>query len=89
MSLLLAPKVAPERPAFGDVALRGTDVSVDLGGQRIVSGIDIEIRAGEIVALVGPNGAGEVDPAGCAGGGPRILGLGRAGRQAGREVVEC
>ena len=35
------------------------DVSVAIGGKRIVSGIDFEARPGEIAAIVGPNGSGK------------------------------
>jgi lipopolysaccharide export system ATP-binding protein len=29
------------------------------GGRAVVNGIDIKVRAGEIVGLLGPNGAGK------------------------------
>ena len=35
------------------------DVSVAIGGKRIVSGVDFEARPGEIAAIVGPNGSGK------------------------------
>ncbi len=39
------------------LAFRG--VSVDLGGTRVVSGVDFDVHAGELFGLVGPNGAGK------------------------------
>ncbi|OHU24405.1 ABC transporter ATP-binding protein [Mycobacteroides chelonae] len=35
------------------------NVSVDIGGTRIVSGIDLEVGAGGFVGIVGPNGSGK------------------------------
>lgn len=40
-----------------DVSYR--NVSVDIGGTRIVSGIDLEVGAGGFVGIVGPNGSGK------------------------------
>lgn len=39
--------------------LRCRDVHVTLGGHRILSGVDLTLRRGEVTVLVGPNGAGK------------------------------
>lgn len=36
-----------------------TGLAVDLGGRRILEGIDLAVDAGEIVTLIGPNGGGK------------------------------
>lgn len=43
----------------GVLAVDAHDVSVDLGGNRVVSDVSVTVRTGEVVALVGPNGAGK------------------------------
>ena len=35
------------------------DLSVDLGGRRIVSGVDLHVGDGEFAGLLGPNGSGK------------------------------
>jgi iron complex transport system ATP-binding protein len=35
------------------------DVSVDLGGRRVLSGVSLTAEAGALVGLIGPNGAGK------------------------------
>lgn len=51
--------LVPERLTRGELALRTRGVGVDLGGTRVLEGVDLELRAGELLALVGPNGAGK------------------------------
>jgi zinc/manganese transport system ATP-binding protein len=40
-------------------ALQISDLSVTLGGNRILAGVNAEIRAGEFIGVFGPNGAGK------------------------------
>ena len=39
--------------------IAGSGLTVDLGGQPIVSNVDIAVGVGEIVVLIGPNGSGK------------------------------
>lgn len=41
------------------VGLRGEAIVKSLGGEHVLNGVDIDVRAGEIQALVGMNGAGK------------------------------
>jgi energy-coupling factor transporter ATP-binding protein EcfA2 len=52
----------PETPASrtsGDVLLRAQRVRVTLGGRAVVRDVDLEVRAGDVVALFGRNGSGK------------------------------
>lgn len=52
---------ARSRPvaAPGPTLLAGRSVGVDLDGSVILAGVDLDVRAGEAVALLGRNGAGK------------------------------
>jgi ABC-type branched-subunit amino acid transport system ATPase component len=51
--------VAPSMRASGDVVLSLSDVSAGYGMIRALHDVSLEVREGEIVALVGANGAGK------------------------------
>ncbi|MEW2574092.1 heme ABC transporter ATP-binding protein [Streptomyces sp. NPDC047070] len=50
---------APGPVATGDVLADAEALHVRLGAREVLSGVDVEARAGEVLALVGPNGAGK------------------------------
>lgn len=39
--------------------LTASDLGVELGGHRVLSGVSLTLRRGEIVTIVGPNGSGK------------------------------
>ncbi|BDD71818.1 heme ABC transporter ATP-binding protein [Streptomyces anthocyanicus] len=59
------PRLVPSRPvppppaAPGEVLAAAEGLRVHLGGRPVLDGVDVEVRAGEVLALVGPNGAGK------------------------------
>ncbi|MYS70004.1 ATP-binding cassette domain-containing protein, partial [Streptomyces sp. SID5926] len=57
---LVPPRPVPPPPAApGDVLAAAEGLRVRLGGRPVLDGVDVEVRAGEVLALVGPNGAGK------------------------------
>ena len=56
---LRRPVEVPQRRPSGTTLVEAEGLVVELGGRRILDGVDVTVRAGEVVALVGPNGAGK------------------------------
>lgn len=53
------PATEPVARSIGDVVLQATGVGVNYGGLVALDNVDIEVRSGEIVGLIGPNGSGK------------------------------
>ncbi|MFF3714744.1 heme ABC transporter ATP-binding protein [Streptomyces prasinus] len=51
--------VPPSAPRPGDILAEAAGLSVRLGAREVLTGVDVAVRAGELLALVGPNGAGK------------------------------
>jgi ABC-type branched-subunit amino acid transport system ATPase component/ABC-type branched-subunit amino acid transport system permease subunit len=49
----------PDRPPAGAVVLRAAALAKAHGGVQALAGVDVAVRAGEVLAVVGDNGAGK------------------------------
>lgn len=52
-------RAVPGAAEAGSAVAEARGVGVRLGGRTVVDGVDLAVRAGEVLALVGPNGAGK------------------------------
>ena len=53
------PQLSPPAPAGHRVVLSASGLTVERGTHRLLDGVDIELREGEVVLLTGANGAGK------------------------------
>lgn len=52
----------------GKVQLQADSVSLSFGAVKALSGVDVEVRQGDVHAIIGPNGAGKTSLLNCTSG---------------------
>ena len=74
---------------MGSAMLQIEKLSVNAGEKRILDGLDLTIRPGELHVLMGPNGAGKSTLASAIMGDPRYSITGGSIRFEGEDITEC
>ena len=72
--------------AHAGVILQVEDLCVQAGGRRILDGLSLEVRAGEVHAIMGPNGSGKSTLTGVLAGRPGLEVLSGSASYLGRDL---
>ena len=72
--------------AHAGVILQVRDLCVQAGGRRILDGLSLEVRAGEVHAIMGPNGSGKSTLTGVLAGRPGLEVLSGSASYLGRDL---